>query len=397
MNTTKKRLPAVPAKYQRATLSIPNNMPAPHELRSPEGNARPAFPRWKWSRLGELQLRNANVVQKLTNGCGPTSRIRRAGLTVRSVFLNWRRAQKTACFIAIATIVHPAQSQQAKLAESYVAAANRAVQSRLPFGDRQDFEDAMRGFIATTPDAGNPDRYAFLKQEAPPTVNPSLWRQAQLNATNGLFQVTDGVYQVRGFAQANMTIVEGMTGCHRHRHALFTRRSARSSRPLFCASSTQASRRCNLQPQSPDHYGGASGVGLASRRGFRKNEDHCAGGLYGSPHRRSRYRRKRKGAARAVSVWSAAAAWRTWKRRSRPWQERLSGRERARVDCRTKRYHSAADGDPHYRWSSSHISTCSGIRSTFRDADLLAAVVCPGCGRGCPFTLCTICSHFAAP
>jgi alkyl sulfatase BDS1-like metallo-beta-lactamase superfamily hydrolase len=77
---------------------------------------------------------------------------------VRSVFLNWRRAQKAACFIAIATIVHPAQSQQTKLAEPSVAAANRAVQSRLPFGDRQDFEDAMRGFIATTPDAGSPDR-----------------------------------------------------------------------------------------------------------------------------------------------------------------------------------------------------------------------------------------------
>ncbi len=70
----------------------------------------------------------------------------------------------------------------------------------------------MRGFIATTPDPNSPDRYAFLKHEAPPTVNPSLWRQGQLNATNGLFKVTDGVYQVRGFSQANMTIVEGATG-----------------------------------------------------------------------------------------------------------------------------------------------------------------------------------------
>jgi hypothetical protein len=46
---------------------------------------------------------------------------------VRSVFLNWRQAQKTACLIAMATIVHPAQSQQAKVAEPAVAAANRAV------------------------------------------------------------------------------------------------------------------------------------------------------------------------------------------------------------------------------------------------------------------------------
>src|SRR5258708_32770197 len=109
-------------------------------------------------------------------------------------------------------IIYPAQAQKTKPAEPNVAAANQAVQSQLPFSDRQDFEDAMRGFIATTPDPSGPDRWAFLKHEAPPTVNPSLWRQAQLNATDGLFKVTEGVYQVRGFSQANMTIVEGATG-----------------------------------------------------------------------------------------------------------------------------------------------------------------------------------------
>jgi alkyl sulfatase BDS1-like metallo-beta-lactamase superfamily hydrolase len=89
-------------------------------------------------------------------------------------FLKWRRAQWIACFIAMTTVVFPAQSQQSKPAEPSVAAANRAVQSQLPFGDRQDFEDAMRGFIATTPDPVNRDRYAFLRQDAPPTVNP-IW------------------------------------------------------------------------------------------------------------------------------------------------------------------------------------------------------------------------------
>jgi tRNA U34 5-methylaminomethyl-2-thiouridine-forming methyltransferase MnmC len=146
-----------------------NNISAVHEFRSPEGDPRSHFRWWKWSRSGKIPLRNARVAQKITS---------------------WRRARWTACFIAITTIVHPAQSQQTKPAEPTVAAANRAVQSRLPFSDRQDFEDAMRGFIATTPDAANPDRYAFLKHEAPPTVNPSLWRQAQLNATNGLFKPT---------------------------------------------------------------------------------------------------------------------------------------------------------------------------------------------------------------
>src|SRR5258708_6348095 len=93
----------------------------------------------------------------------------------RLALLNWRRARWTACFIAITIIVDPAQSQQTKPAEPNVAAANRAVQSQLPFSDRQDFEDATRGFIATTPDPGNPERWAFVEHEAPPTVNPSLW------------------------------------------------------------------------------------------------------------------------------------------------------------------------------------------------------------------------------
>jgi hypothetical protein len=82
----------------------------------------------------------------------------------------------TACFIATTTIPHPAQSQQSKPAEPHVAAANRAVKSHLLFRDRQDFEDAMRGFIATTPDPANPDRWAFLQQEAPPTVNSNTVR-----------------------------------------------------------------------------------------------------------------------------------------------------------------------------------------------------------------------------
>ncbi|HEY2836094.1 MAG TPA: alkyl sulfatase dimerization domain-containing protein [Rhizomicrobium sp.] len=112
-----------------------------------------------------------------------------------------------ACLLALTA---PAWAQAAKDAEPAVAAANRAVLSELPFVDHQDFEDAMRGFIATVP--ANPDPYAFLKGEAPPTVNPSLWREAQLDAISGLFKVTDGVYQVRGLSVAAMTIVEGKTG-----------------------------------------------------------------------------------------------------------------------------------------------------------------------------------------
>src|SRR5260370_7862541 len=128
-------------------------------------------------------------------------------MMLRSVFLNWQRARWTGCFIAITAIVYPAQSQQTKPAEPGVAAANRVVQSQLPFSDRQDFEDATRGFIATTPDPHNSDRYAFLKHEAPPTVNPRLWRQAQLGAINALFNATAAVYHVHALSDANIPIV----------------------------------------------------------------------------------------------------------------------------------------------------------------------------------------------
>ena len=54
--------------------------------------------------------------------------------------------------------------------------------------------------------------YAFVNGDAPPSVNPSLWRQAKLNGIHGLFEVTDGVYQVRGYDVSNMTLIGGKTG-----------------------------------------------------------------------------------------------------------------------------------------------------------------------------------------
>ena len=91
----------------------------------------------------------------------------------------------------------------------------------LKLDDPQDFEDAKRGFIAKpkgkiTADDGTVltdfDAYNFVDGKAPDTVNPSLWRHARLNANMGLFKVTDGVYQLRGFDMGNMTLIEGKTG-----------------------------------------------------------------------------------------------------------------------------------------------------------------------------------------
>jgi alkyl sulfatase BDS1-like metallo-beta-lactamase superfamily hydrolase len=90
------------------------------------------------------------------------------------------------------------------------------------FADRADFENADRGFVGKldpcviTSDDGrvvwDNDSYEFLDADCPDTANPSLWRQAQLCAKQGLYEVTDGIYQVRGLDLSNMTLVEGDDG-----------------------------------------------------------------------------------------------------------------------------------------------------------------------------------------
>lgn len=102
--------------------------------------------------------------------------------------------------------------------------ANNAVLKYLPFEDKQAFKDAHKGFIAPLPqamikgDAGNliwdPAKYDFIKEgaTAPDSVNPSLWRQSQLINISGLFEVTEGIYQIRNQDLSNMTIVEGKKG-----------------------------------------------------------------------------------------------------------------------------------------------------------------------------------------
>lgn len=107
-------------------------------------------------------------------------------------------------------------------ASAGIEAANDTASRTLPFDDAQDFADAERGFVAAlTPGvvrnaAGDvvwsSDAFAFLDGECPPTVHPSLWRQSKLCAMQGLYEVTDGIYQIRGLDLSNMSLVEGDTG-----------------------------------------------------------------------------------------------------------------------------------------------------------------------------------------
>jgi alkyl sulfatase BDS1-like metallo-beta-lactamase superfamily hydrolase len=107
-------------------------------------------------------------------------------------------------------------------ASAQTAASNSAVLQQLPFSDRTDFESITKGLIAPfkgqVKDASGKviwdiPSYDFLaRDQAPDSINPSLWRLAQLNAHAGLFEVSPKLYQVRGLDLANMTIIEGDDG-----------------------------------------------------------------------------------------------------------------------------------------------------------------------------------------
>lgn len=111
---------------------------------------------------------------------------------------------------------------ESKPATSYTSEINGNIYKFLDFEDKREFENASKGLIANpdsleiTDDNGkivwSQKAYEFLSEEAPDTANPSLWRNAGLNHIYGLFEVTDGIYQVRGYDMANVTFIKGNSG-----------------------------------------------------------------------------------------------------------------------------------------------------------------------------------------
>jgi alkyl sulfatase BDS1-like metallo-beta-lactamase superfamily hydrolase len=139
-----------------------------------------------------------------------------------------------------------------------------------PFDDTDDFALVRRGLIAplepglitdargrTVWDA---DAWSFLDGDAPPTVHPSLWRQSQLVAPAGLYEVVPGIYQGRGFDLSNITFVEGDSGVividplistETAAAALALYRAHRGDRPVTGVIYTHS---------HVDHFGGVKGV-----------------------------------------------------------------------------------------------------------------------------------------
>lgn len=125
---------------------------------------------------------------------------------------------------AIASVPALAQDPDvsSKPASSMTIAAQATQRASLPKDNGKDAQFAAQGFIATRSDPiirnkdGKPvwnlAAYDWMKGEAPPTVNPSLWRHMTILRKNGLFKLADGMWQVRGFDVSNMTVIAGKTG-----------------------------------------------------------------------------------------------------------------------------------------------------------------------------------------
>jgi len=114
-------------------------------------------------------------------------------------------------------------NKEQKEASEFTKEENDKIYALLDFEDKQEFEFAEKGLIASPDQLELKDEdgkviwtqkaYEFLEvDKAPDSANPSLWRNSQLNHITGLFEVTDGIYQVRGYDLANITLVEGETG-----------------------------------------------------------------------------------------------------------------------------------------------------------------------------------------
>lgn len=155
-------------------------------------------------------------------------------------------------------------------ASFYTKKTNEAVYESLNFEDRADFEDAKRGLVAPLGfkqlknDEGkvvwDTEKVEFLNDTAPETVNPSLWRNSQLQAISGLFKVVDGVYQVRGLSISTTVIIEGESGivvCD----TLKSIESARAALELYYKHRPKKPVTAIIISQSHvDHFGGMEGV-----------------------------------------------------------------------------------------------------------------------------------------
>jgi len=185
----------------------------------------------------------------------------------------WRH-RRIVCSALLLTLLvacsrNASETSDAGAVSAQVALHHQAARAGVDLSDLAAFADAGRGFIAAPTgqvrDADGQvvwdyDAFAFVKGDAPTTVNPSLWRQALLNNRTGLFKVAEGIWQLRGFDLANISLIQGKTG--------WIVVDTATSRETAAAAMAFARKHLGEQKVSAvvfthshaDHFGGALGV-----------------------------------------------------------------------------------------------------------------------------------------
>jgi len=159
---------------------------------------------------------------------------------------------------------------QSKAPTPHIETVNMQLTGSLPFEDTADFDDADRGFLGALEPCviraadgrvvWDNDSYAFLSGQAPASVHPSLWRQSQLAAKQGLYEVVEGVYQVRGLDLSNISFIESDTGVIVIDPLISTETAAAALALYRQHRGDRAVRAVIYTHSHVDHFGGVLGV-----------------------------------------------------------------------------------------------------------------------------------------
>ena len=159
-----------------------------------------------------------------------------------------------------------------KEATQHTVEVNSALYSKLDFEDTSEYENATKGLIAAPETLELKDAdgnivwsqkaYSFVDnyEKAPDTVNPSLWENTKNNHAYGLFEVVEGIYQVRGYDMANLTVIEGETGWIVFDPLMGVECSAAAMQLVNDNLGERPIKAVIISHSHVDHYGGIAGV-----------------------------------------------------------------------------------------------------------------------------------------
>lgn len=159
-----------------------------------------------------------------------------------------------------------------KDATQHTVEVNSALYSKLDFEDTSEYENATKGLIAAPETLELKDAdgnivwsqkaYSFVDnyEKAPDTVNPSLWENTKNNHAYGLFEVVEGIYQVRGYDMANLTVIEGETGWIVFDPLMGVECSAAAMQLVNDNLGERPVKAVIISHSHIDHYGGIAGV-----------------------------------------------------------------------------------------------------------------------------------------